>query len=371
MARHTKKHRPYKYFLPLAGFLAAAILFAGGVLYFFPSELHIAAADLLPVVPPKPVLNKTDYNNRMLALANYSLPADASTTPVTALAVSTATTSVRIPGKPWPVETPYPLAGAILPFNRIIAYYGNFYSKGMGVLGEYPRETVIEKLKAAVAEWEAADPSTPVVPAIDYIVITAQGSAGKDGKYRLRMPDSQIDIALSMADEVEGIVILDVQVGLSNLQTELPIYEEYLKKPNVHLAIDPEFAMHNGTPPGRVIGSFDAADINFAANYLAKLVKENDLPPKVLIVHRFTEDMVTGYKRITPLPEVQIVMDMDGWGFGAKKINTYNTVVASEPVQFTGFKIFYKNDMKPPSTRLLTPADVLELQPIPSFIQYQ
>lgn len=250
-------------------------------------------------------------------------------------------------------------------------YYGNFYSKGMGVLGEYPRETVIEKLKAAVAEWEAADPSTPVVPAIDYIVITAQGSAGKDGKYRLRMPDSQIDIALSMADEVEGIVILDVQVGLSNLQTELPIYEEYLKKPNVHLAIDPEFAMHNGTPPGRVIGSFDAADINFAANYLAKLVKENDLPPKVLIVHRFTEDMVTGYKRITPLPEVQIVMDMDGWGFGAKKINTYNTVVASEPVQFTGFKIFYKNDMKPPSTRLLTPADVLELQPIPSFIQYQ
>jgi hypothetical protein len=81
--------------------------------------------------------------------------------------------------------------------------------------------------------------------------------------------------------------------------------------------------------------------------------------------------MVTGYKNITPLPEVQIVMDMDGWGFGAKKINTYNQVIAPEPVQFTGFKLFYKNDLKPPSTRMLTPAEVLELTPSPSFIQYQ
>ena len=29
--------------------------------------------------------------------------------------------------------------------------------------------------------------------------------------------------------------------------------------------------------------------------------------------------MVTNYKEIKPLPEVQIVMDMDGWGEKAKK----------------------------------------------------
>src|SRR5687767_13840011 len=28
----------------------------------------------------------------------------------------------------WPVKAPYPKGGAILPFNRIISYYGNLYS---------------------------------------------------------------------------------------------------------------------------------------------------------------------------------------------------------------------------------------------------
>jgi len=30
--------------------------------------------------------------------------------------------------------------------------------------------------------------------------------------------------------------------------------------------------------------------------------------------------MVTNYKQIAPLPEVQVVLDMDGWGSQAKKI---------------------------------------------------
>ncbi|MDP3402915.1 MAG: hypothetical protein Q8S35_03115, partial [bacterium] len=89
------------------------------------------------------------------------------------------------------------------------------------------------------------------------------------------------------------------------------------------------------------------------------------------IVHRFTQKMVTNYQNIRPLPEVQIVMDMDGWGPPTLKLGTYRQFVAPEPVQFTGFKIFYKNDLKPPSERLLTPGDLLKLTPQPMFIQYQ
>ncbi len=337
------------------------LLYLVGYINIFDTTYSVTEADaetLLPLTPHVVALDKVAYDAKLIKLANY-----ASST----LALRTASSSPLL----WPVKTVYPNAGAILPFKRIVAYYGNFYSKGMGVLGQYPEAEMIQKLKGEVAVWNAADPTTPVVPAINYIVITAQGSAGKDGKYRLRMPDTQIEHALELAKQVDGIVILDVQVGLSDLPTELPIYEKYFKMPQVHLGIDPEFAMHNGTRPGRVIGSFDAVDINYAANYLAKIVKENNLPPKILVVHRFTEDMVTRYKKITPLPEVQIVMDMDGWGFAAKKINTYNTVVYPEPVQFTGFKLFYKNDILPPSTRMLTPAEILKLTPQPSFIQYQ
>lgn len=313
------------------------------------------------LVSTAPTLDTKLYDKKMRALAHIDDTALASTT-----ASSTPTQTL------WPVtDAPYPLPGAILPFKRIVAYYGNFYSTRMGVLGEYEEDVMLAKLKEEKAAWEAADPTTPVVPAINYISITAQGSAGKEGLYMLRMPDSQIDLALELADKVDGIVILDIQIGFSSLEKELPLLEHYLALPNVHLGLDPEFHMIGSESPGHVIGSYDAKDINYAAEYLAKLVRDNNLPPKVLIVHRFTHDMVTNYQNIRPLPEVQIVMDMDGWGFAAKKINTYNSVIYPEPVQFTGFKLFYKNDLKPPSTRMLTPAEIIELTPSPSFIQYQ
>jgi hypothetical protein len=226
-------------------------------------------------------------------------------------------------------------------------------------------------LASTTAEWRAADPTTPVIPALDYIAVTAQGSPGPDGKYRLRMPDSQIDKALALIAPMNGLVFLDVQVGLSNVQTEVPLLQKYLAMPNVELSLDPEFDMSDGAKPDTEIGSMSSTDINFAANYLAGLVNQYHLPPKILVVHRFTQDMVTNYQDITPLPQVEIVMDMDGWGSQAKKINTYERVIESDPVQFTGFKLFYKNDLLPPSTGMLTPAQVLQLTPNPSYIQYQ
>ncbi len=307
----------------------------------------------LPKVAQKPVLDTKAYDAKLLSVANY--------------ASTTSSTTKRL----WPTQAPYPKAGAILPFKRIIAYYGNFYSTKMGVLGEYPAPQMISMLKAEKAKWEAADPSTPVVMAIDYIALTAQSSPGKQGYYMLRMPDAQIDHAVELANQINGIVILEMQVGLSTLQRELPMLDKYLAMPNVHLALDPEFSMKGGEKPGTVIGTFSSADINYAAQHLAELVQKNDLPPKVLIVHRFTQNMVTGTANIKPLPEVQVLMDMDGWGSPAKKLNTYKQFVSNQPVQFAGFKLFYKNDLKPPSTRLLTPSELLKLTPQPLFIQYQ
>jgi hypothetical protein len=271
----------------------------------------------------------------------------------------------------WPAPSPYPREGAILPFKRVIAYYGNLYSTRMGVLGEYPKLQMFAKLKEEVARWEKADPKTPVQPALHYIAVTAQGSPGANGKYRLRMPFKQIDTVMKWADEINAIVFLDIQVGLGTIQEELPEFAEYLKKPNVHIGIDPEFSMKGGQKPGAAIGTYDAADINFVVDYLSKIVKENNLPPKILTIHRFTQKMVTNYKNIKKTPEVQIVMHMDGWGEPAKKLGTYKYFIHAEPVQFTGFKLFYKNDLKSPPYRMLTPEELIKVKPMPMYIQYQ
>lgn len=315
------------------------------------------------------------YNKKMLDLAHYApqIPTGttSTSTPAAPKPTSSETMSVSVPGALWPAPAAYPHGGALLPFSRIIAYYGNFYSTRMGVLGEYEPEEVKRKLEGEVAAWTAADPDTPAIPAIHYIVTVAQADAGPRGLYRAQMPDSEIDKALAMANEMGGILFLDIQVGKSTLAEELPAIEKYLALPNVHLGLDPEFSMKYGDAPGHVIGTFDAKDINYAADYLANLVNKHQLPPKVMVIHRFTQDMLTNYQNIEPLPEVQIVIDMDGWGEPAKKKGTYNHVVAPEPVQFTGVKIFYGNDLKPPSTRLLSIEEVLDLNPSPIYIQYQ
>ncbi|MHB8709948.1 MAG: hypothetical protein ACYC6X_00075 [Minisyncoccota bacterium] len=317
---------------------------------------------------PLPALDKADYAARLFALAHISTSTLAVSPEAAFESTTTATTSAQ---RLWPVKTGYPDAPAILPFKRIVAYYGNYYSAQMGVLGEYPADQMLAMLASTTAEWAAADPTTPVVPALEYIAVVAQGGAGADGMYRLRMPDDQIEKTIELANRIHGLVFLDIQVGLSTLQKELPLLERYLKMPQVELAIDPEFSMKYGNPPGTVIGTFDASDINYAASYLASIVNQYHLPPKVLVVHRFTEAMVTHYKQIQPLPQVQIIMNMDGWGSKEKKKGTYNAVIYPEPVQFTGVKLFYKNDLRPPSTGLLTPTEVLKLTPAPIYIQYQ
>ena len=185
------------------------------------------------------------------------------------------------------------------------------------------------------------------------------------------MPFSEIDKVLAIATKINAIVFLDLQVGFSDVQTEIPLLKKYLEMPNVHLAIDPEFSMKGNIRPGKVVGTYDATDINFASNYLANIVKEKNLIPKILMVHRYTQKMVTNYKQIKTSSEVQIIMNMDGWGVKEKKINTYKQFVYKEPVQFTGFKLFYKNDLWEPGTKLFTPEELLKLNPKPVYIQYQ
>jgi len=281
-----------------------------------------------------------------------------------------ASAAAPTPEPVWPVEGPPLLPGSIFPERRIIAFYGNPLSKRMGILGELPSEHMLAKLDREVAAWNAADPDTPAQPALHLITVVAQAAPGKDGKYRARMDSSLIEKVYGWARQRNAILFLDLQVGKSRLEDELPRLANFLKRPDVHLAIDPEFSMKRGGAPGTKIGTFDAVDVNYAVQFLADLVTDQQLPPKILVVHRFTRDMLTGYKRINLDSRVQIVIDMDGWGPPSLKRDSYRAYVHRYPVQFTGFKLFYKNDTKK-GHPLMTPAQVLALKPKPVYIQYQ
>jgi hypothetical protein len=256
----------------------------------------------------------------------------------------------------------------MLPDKRIIAFYGNPLSRRMGVLGEYTPDVMLRMLDVEVAAWEAADPSTPVVPALHLIAVVARDHPGPDGKYRGRMADTLIERVARWAATRDAIVFLDVQIGHSTLQEELPRIAHFLRRPNFHLGIDPEFAMKNGGIPGKRIGTYDAVDINYAVRFLGDLVTQHRLPPKVLVVHRFTRNGVTNAQNVRLDPRVQIVMHMDGFGAPTLKRATWNRFIVPEPVQFAGWKQFYKARNDDPRTTI---QEILALRPKVVYVQYQ
>ena len=257
------------------------------------------------------------------------------------------------------------------PDDRVIAFYGNFYSSRMGILGEYSKDQVLNRLTDVVDQWQSIDPNTRHIPAVHYIASTAQPDPTANGLYTLRMPPGQILTAIQMGKEVGGVTFLDLQIGQATLLDEVRILEPYLHLPDVHLGIDPEFAMSDDEIPGELIGTIDADEINVVIDYLVRIVRANNLPPKTIVIHRFTENMLTNVSKINSVPEVNVVINMDGWGSPELKFSTYQNVISNYPIALSGYKIFYKNDLRTPSTRLTTIAEVLGLDPVPVYIQYQ
>lgn len=326
--------------------------------------------DSLVADSAKPGSTKTD-SIRMDSTRTVSLGADSTRADGARPAPAVKPKKTSFPLSPadsarWPVPAPDPLPGSIIPEHRIVAFYGNPLSKRMGILGEIDSLEMLRRLEETATEWAAADPDRKVFPALQLIATVAQGYPGPAKMYRLQMPDSIIERVANWAEQRGWLLFLDVQIGQSTIERELPRLVKYLSRPYVHLALDPEFAMKDGKLPGKWMGRMDAAEVNHAVGVLAKIVDDYHLPPKVLVVHRFTRNMLTNAAQIRLDPRVQVVVDMDGYGKPSPKKAAYRWFVVQHPVQYTGFKLFFKND-KP----MMTPEQVLEVYPKPMYIQYQ
>lgn len=274
---------------------------------------------------------------------------------------------------PEPTSTPEPtpppaveVEGSLFPDHRIIAYYGHPSTPQMGILGEYSKEELLAVLMEQVAEYEAADPNTTVIPAFELIATVAQPEPQSDGTYLLYTGDPWIQEYVDFTAENGMLLFLDLQIGHSTIRDQLGLIWHWLQYPHVHVAIDPEFATGPTHPPGTIIGGVDAGHVNIAIEALSELVIENDLPPKILILHQFTEQMIRDKQDIRTMPGVDFVLHMDGWGYTEAKVANYHHFVRDQLIQWGGFKIFYRQDIP-----VMTAEEVLSMEPPPLFISYQ
>ena len=249
--------------------------------------------------------------------------------------------------------------------QRVIAYYGNHLTAALGVLGETGPEAAVDRVNAAAAPFDT--PDKRAVGAFEMIVTVAQRSAGFDGNFS--HPSNLEDVAAWVdVAEANGLyVILDIQPGQSDFLTESVRYESLLLRPNVGLALDPEWRMRPGQVPGTVVGQVSAAEVNQVSEWLSNLVVENNLPEKIFMVHQFQERMITNRDDLIDRPGLATVIHADGFGGREIKLATYNRIQVAPPFH-NGFKLFIDED-----TRIFQPADVLAFDehPVPDFVSYQ
>lgn len=249
---------------------------------------------------------------------------------------------------------------------RLVTYYGHPFSDRMGILGEYPPDVMMAKLKEQTAAYTAADPSRPALCTVELIASVAQASPGKDGLYLLRTPTDVIEQYSQLAQSNGCLLLLDIQIGHDTVANEINALLPFLQRPHVQLAIDPEFRMKPGQVPGDEFGTLSAAEIAEAGKLLADIVTRFNIPDKVLVIHQFRASMLPDKALIQPMEHVELVVVMDGWGAPAAKLGNYVAFVRDELIQYGGIKIFYRQD-----DPLLTPEEVIKLDPSPVIIIYQ
>lgn len=229
-----------------------------------------------------------------------------------------------------------------------LTYYGRPNIDVMGILGEHSIEDLIPLLRQEAEAYDRANGEhLTVTPAFHLVYGMATRAAG-DGSHLAYMAETEV-ISYIEAAEAEGWgVILDVQIGALSPSIAITPALAYLKYPNVHLAIDPEFAMsHRGqVVPGNPIGFVTAEQVNEVQAVIDEYLAAEKLPgPRILLVHQFQSSMIVDKEKLdtTSYPGVALTLSVDGWGGPWGKVSKYNSLVTKDS-PFVAFKLFYRWD---------------------------
>ena len=252
----------------------------------------------------------------------------------------------------------------IFPKYRVVGFYGAPQDKQLGALGIGTPDEAAARLRKVARGY--ATKSRPVLPVFELISTIAAEAPGDDGMYRIHQSDEVIGRYLSAARRAKALLLLDIQPGRGDFLSEAQRLERWLLQPDVGLALDPEWHVGPGEVPGKVIGSVTADEVNAVSAYLSAFVTDHDLPDKLFVVHQFTSSMIENKDRVEQRLGLALTMNVDGFGDRSNKVSKYN-LFTSELTRFhNGFKLFYEED-----TNLMTPRQVLALDPPPDLVVYE
>lgn len=265
----------------------------------------------------------------------------------------------------WPAEAV--ASGGVVGAAQVIAYYGHPLSRFMGILGETAIAEMAADLKSRAAQYDAINGDIGVAPAFHIIY----GTVYEDASVGI-LRESKLIEYIEFARENELIVFLDHQIGNGTVEGAIRAMLPYLRYEHVHLAIDPEWATDR---PGEVIGAITADELNLAQQLMDDYLRDQGLPgPRMLVVHQFNWRMIEARERVrSDFPNVQLIHHADGFGPPEDKERSWQFNVLAQNMPLKGFKLFLPKSWRDGGydDPLMTPEEVLRLEPVPVYIQYQ
>ncbi len=256
----------------------------------------------------------------------------------------------------------------IFPRYRLVGYAGYPGSAALGRLGIGDLGERMTELEAAATTYAAGREPLPVM---ELIAATAHNKPQADNSYRTHVSDEVIASWLAMARERKALLLLNIQPGRAKFLDEVKYFEKWLKEPDVGVALDPEWAVGPDQVPGKQFGTVPGSELNDCAAYVAGIVAAHNLPEKVFLYHQLHPQIVTGERALKEHPGVVLIKSVDGIGSKNLKTATYKQLVALTPAYVNlGFKLFFEEDTRK-GEALMTPEQVLALDPQPVYVLYE
>jgi hypothetical protein len=251
--------------------------------------------------------------------------------------------------------------GATFPDKRMVALYGAPQMTAT-ILGRKSVGAAKKQARKQASKYRGE--GRPVVAGLDLVATIATADRGDDGKYRDRQSNGVIERYLDAAKAIDGHLILDIQPGRSSFMSEINAHEEWISRPDVDVALDPEWNVGPKGKPGRTTGKVTAKELNKIASFIGNLTERENLPPKALIVHQFRQGSVRKRDKVNDPAGVQMTLNFDGIGSRSAKAAGYRRLTRDD--LFAGFSLFYRLDKG-----LMSPKQVAGLEPTPDFVLYQ
>lgn len=249
----------------------------------------------------------------------------------------------------------------------LVGIYGKPNAYTMGVLGQYPLEQLDPIVEKYVQLYDNVNGDRGVIPVL-YLIY---GTCFPGGDIGL-LSESTVKRYVEYAAERGWYVFLDHQIGKYSVEQAMNTLLPFLKYPNVHLAIDPEW---HTTRPMKEIGSVTAEDINKAQQMFQDYLIKNKIPGnRFFVVHQFNAVMISNRSQVrSDYRQIELIHCSDGHGSPHLKRETYAYNALAKNMPLKSFKLFTKPTVAGAGwdIPIMEPEDVLSLNPRPYFIMYQ